>query len=62
MTTRAWRTGERVVADISGAHGTVTAVRRTYIMVTWDALARKRYPHLPERTKLGHNNTLRRIA
>lgn len=56
-----WHTGDRVVAPISGSTGTVTAVRRAYIVVTWDELALKRFPELPERTKLGHANALRKL-
>lgn len=56
-----WRTGQRVRAP-SGATGTVTAVRRGYIIVTWDDLARKRVVGLPERTKLGHANSLSRMV
>lgn len=56
-----WHNGDRVQAPTTGACGTVTAVRRAYIMVTWDALTRKRWPMLPERTKLGHHNALRKL-
>lgn len=56
-----WRTGDRVRAP-SGATGTVVAVRRAYIIVAWDELARLRVVGLPERTKLGHANSLQRLA
>ena len=55
-----WRNGDRVRAP-SGATGTITAVRRDYLMVTWDDLARRRVSGLPERTKLGHRNSLQRL-
>lgn len=58
---RRWRNGDRVQTPTTGASGTVTAVRRGYIMVTWDELSRRRWPYLPERTKLGHENALRKL-
>lgn len=58
---RAWDTGDRVMVPLSRATGTVVTVRRRYIIVSWDDLARKRVPGLPERTKLGHKNALVRI-
>jgi hypothetical protein len=55
-----WRNGDRVRAP-SGATGTVTAVRRDYLIVTWDDLARRRVRGLPARTKLGLENSLRKM-
>ena len=55
-----WRNGERVRAP-SGATGTVTAVRKDYLIVTWDDLARRRVRGLPARTKLGLENSLRKM-
>jgi hypothetical protein len=55
-----WCNGDRVQAT-SGATGTITAVRREYLIVTWDDLARRRVRGLPERSKLGHANNLRKM-
>lgn len=46
---------------MEGAVGYVAAVRKGYIVVAWDELSRKRHPHLPERSKLPHENFLVRL-